>query len=84
MPSREVGRLINFFHGPGESFDIKGDGSGDISAIALSMGDDRAELGAEPTIEVEPILFARALLMLEFREIVAVDFKDCCGTSIEF
>lgn len=40
--------VANFFHGPGESFDISGDGSGVTSVIALNIGLDRAEFGADP------------------------------------
>jgi len=46
--SRDEGRDASFFHGPGESPDMSGEGRGVTSVIALSNGDDSAEFGAEP------------------------------------
>jgi hypothetical protein len=64
MSSREFGREASFFQGPGESPDINGEGRGVTSAIALSIGEDSAELGADPIAEVLPTLLARTFLML--------------------
>lgn len=50
--------------GPGESFDIIGDGRGVRSGIALSWGDDKAEFGAEPEYEFDPKLLARTCFIL--------------------
>jgi hypothetical protein len=60
--SRDVGREINFLQGPGESPDINGEGSGVTSAIALSMGDDKAEFGADPICEPAALLSAFFML----------------------
>lgn len=69
--SREAGLEfdINFFQGPGESPDNSGDGRGVTSAIAFSMGDERAELGAEPIFELLPMLVARTFFTLGVRDI---------------
>ena len=45
--SRRVGLETSVRHGPGESPDIRGDGKGVTSGIALSIGEDMAELVAE-------------------------------------
>jgi hypothetical protein len=68
MRSREVGRDTSLFHGPGESLDIKGEGKGVTSAIALSIGEDMAEPGREPAVELLPMLLAaKTFLMLGVR-----------------
>jgi hypothetical protein len=67
MRSREVGRDMSFFHGPGESPDISGEGSGVTSAIAFNIGEDKAELGAEPMFELLPTLLARTFFILGVR-----------------
>lgn len=54
--SREERLAASFFQGPGESCDIKGDGNGVTSVRALSMGLEKAELGADPKFELEPTL----------------------------
>jgi len=78
--SREVGLLSNFFQGPGESPDINGDGSGVTSAIALSMGEDKAELGADVML---PALLAKTFLMLGVRAI-PICFGAASEKSLEF
>lgn len=67
ITSRDVGRETSFFQGPGESPDISGEGKGVTSAIALSIGDDRAEFGAEPKFELLPTLLAKIFLILGVR-----------------
>jgi hypothetical protein len=67
MRSREAGRDTSFFHGPGESPDISGEGSGVTSAIAFNIGEDNAELGAEPKFELLPTLLAKMFFMLGVR-----------------
>jgi len=74
--SRDVGRETNFLQGPGESPDIRGEGSGVTSAIALSIGEDKAEFGAEPNCEPAPILPARAFFMLCVRGGGVIRFVD--------
>src|SRR6185437_12810263 len=64
MSSRELGRDANFFQGPGESPDIRGEGRGVTSAIALSIGEESAELGADPIAELLPTLLANTFLTL--------------------
>lgn len=66
--SRRVGRDTSFLHGPGESPDMRGDGKGVTSGIALSIGEDKAELVAEPLL---PVLLDRMFLMLGVRVIAA-------------
>lgn len=67
MSSREVGRGGSLFQGPGESPDMRGEGSGVTSAIAFSRGEDKAEFGAEPTLELLPTLLAKTFFMLGVR-----------------
>jgi len=73
-PSRDPGRTISFFHGPGESPDIMGDGRGVTSTSALSIGDDKVEFGVEDMLEV-PSIAAMARLKLGVR---------CMGSSGDF
>lgn len=63
--SRETGRDPSFLHGPGESPDSRGEGRGVTSAIALSIGDDKAEFGADPS--PLPALEAKMFLTLGVR-----------------
>jgi hypothetical protein len=85
--SRELGRAVSFFHGPGESDDNSGEGKGVTSAIALSIGDDKAELGAEPNPELLPMLLAKWLFMLGVRPTPGIgmfdDFVDNFGCSLK-
>lgn len=67
MISLEAGREPSRFQGPGESPDSRGEGRGVTSAIAFNIGEDRAELGAEPKPELLPMLLARIFLILEVR-----------------
>jgi hypothetical protein len=63
--SRDVGREASFLQGPGESPVINGDGRGVTSAIALNIGDESAEFGADPPIfDADPRLLASACLIL--------------------
>jgi len=71
--SRDVGREANFFQGPDESPDISGEGNGVTSAMALSMGDDKAESGAELICEPAPL--ASAFLILGVRGGGAIGFR---------
>jgi hypothetical protein len=64
MTSRDVGRDTIFFQGPSESLDIRGEGKGDTSAIALSIGEDMADPGADPIFE---LLLAKTFLILGVR-----------------
>jgi hypothetical protein len=81
MSSREVGREVSLFQGPGESPDISGEGSGVTSAIAFNIGEDRAELGAEPKFELLPTLVAKTFFILGVRanEI----FDDLVGSLVD-
>lgn len=57
-----------------------------MSAIALNMGDDKAELGADPMLELLPILLANAFLMLGVRAngtLIDCDFCDDLTESLE-
>jgi hypothetical protein len=47
---------------------MSGDGRGVTSAIALSLGEDITELGAEPMLELEPTLVPKVYLILGVRE----------------
>jgi hypothetical protein len=67
MLSRDVGRATNFFHGPGESPDMRGEGNGVTSAIAFSIGEDMAEPGRDPALELLPTLLAKTFFMLGVR-----------------
>lgn len=67
MSSREVGRDVSFFQGPGESPVISGEGSGVTSAIAFNIGEDKAEFGAEPKFELLPTLLAKTFFILDVR-----------------
>ena len=67
MCSREAGRDSNLFQGPGESPDKSGDGKGVTSGIALSMGEEKADGGAELRLELLPMLFANTFLILGVR-----------------
>lgn len=64
MSSREVGLEVSFLQGPGESPDMRGEGRGVTSAIAFSMGEDNAELGADPIPELLPTLLAKTFFTL--------------------
>ena len=65
--SRDVGRETSFFHGPGESLDMRGEGRGVTSAIAFSIGEDMAEPGRDPAAELLPTLLAKTFFMLGVR-----------------
>jgi hypothetical protein len=80
--SLEVGRDASLLQGPGESPDVSGDGRGVTSAMALSLGEDIAELGAEPMLEFEPTLVPRVCLTLGVREGCAV-FDGRCWNSAD-
>jgi hypothetical protein len=67
MRSREDGRETSFLQGPGESPDISGEGNGVTSAIAFNIGEDKAELGAEPKFELLPTLLANMFFILGVR-----------------
>lgn len=67
MSSREGGREVSCFQGPGESPVISGEGSGVTSGIAFSIGEDKAELGAEPKFELLPTLVAKTFFILGVR-----------------
>ena len=67
--SRRVGLETSFLHGPGESPDIRGDGKGVTSGIALSIGEDIAELVVETLL---PMLLDKMFLMLGVRVIAAL------------
>jgi hypothetical protein len=54
--SIEAGLDTSFLQGPGESPDMSGDGRGVTSDIALSIGDETTEFGAEPRLVVLPKL----------------------------
>ena len=58
---------MSFFQGPGESPDKSGEGNGVTSAIALNIGEDKAELGADPKFELLPTLVANTFFMLGVR-----------------
>jgi hypothetical protein len=74
--SREVGRDVSFFQGPGESPVSSGDGRGVTSDNALSIGEDIAESGAEA--EFDPTADAKSCLKLGVRLIGApVHFEAC-------
>lgn len=79
--SRDVGRETSFFQGPGESPDINGDGKGVTSAIALSIGDDKAEFGADPMFEFDPRLFANTCFMLGALEGIGIVFDARTAVS---
>lgn len=64
MSSREAGLEESFFQGPGESPDMRGEGRGVTSAIALSIGEDSAELGVDPIAELLPTLLAKTFFIL--------------------
>tara|TARA_R110002060_G_scaffold58033_2_gene68137 strand:+ start:1077 stop:1433 length:357 start_codon:yes stop_codon:yes gene_type:complete len=76
MSSRDWGRAVSFFQGPGESPVISGDGRGVTSAIALSMGEDKAEFGAEPKFELLPMLLAKTFFTLGVLANVVLDDLD--------
>jgi hypothetical protein len=88
ITSREAGRDPSFFQGPGESPVISGDGSGVTSAIALSIGEDKAEFGVELKPDVLPTLLANIFLMLGVRCIGFIGmFAEGAGSledSLEF
>lgn len=66
--SLEGGRPWRRFHGPGESPDSKGDGSGVTSPIAVIMGLGTLELAVEPKPK------AKADFKLGVRETVGFRF----------
>jgi hypothetical protein len=82
MYSLEVGLDVSLFQGPGESPDVSGDGRGVTSAIALSLGEDIAELGAEPRLELEPTLVPRVCLTLGVREGCAITDGRCWNSAV--
>jgi hypothetical protein len=71
--SLEPGLEASVFQGPGESPGISGEGKGVTSAMALSMGDETAELGVDPKPELLPMLLANIFFMLGVR------FTGCMG-----
>lgn len=84
MTSREVGRDVSFFHGPGESPDISGEGNGVTSAIAFNIGEDKAELGADPRLELLPTLLTKTFLILGVRpNEMSDDFVGNLADSLE-
>lgn len=54
-----------------------------MSAIALNMGDDKAELGADPMLELLPILPAKAFLILGVRANGTLIDCDFCGALVD-
>ena len=84
MRSREEGRDVSFFQGPGESPVKSGEGSGVTSAIAFNIGEDKAELGAEPKFELLPTLVAKTFFILGVRSKPKdVDFEGIRFSSLE-
>lgn len=81
MLSRDVVRVTSVFHGPGESPDMRGDGSGVTSAIAFSIGEDIAEPGRDPALELLPTLLARTFFMLRVRARGAIGILDVLVTA---
>lgn len=79
ISSRDVGRATNFFHGPGESPDISGDGRGVTSGIAFSIGEDNAEFGAEALL---PILLLKIFLILGARAMPRVFGGLVCSPAL--
>jgi hypothetical protein len=79
--SRDVGRDTSFFHGPGESPDIRGEGKGVTSAMAFSMGEDIAEPGRDPAFELLPTLLAKTFLMLGVRASGAIGMLGVLVTA---
>ena len=67
MTSRDGGRDVSFFQGPGESLDIRGEGKGETSAKAFSIGEDMVDPGVDTTFELLPTLLARMFLILGVR-----------------
>ena len=67
ISSLEVGRDASLFHGPGESPVMRGEGSGVMSAIAFNIGEEKAELGADPNPELLPKLLAKMFFILGVR-----------------
>jgi hypothetical protein len=64
LSSLELGREVSRFQGPGESPDMRGEGRGVTSAIALNIGDESAEFGADPRLELLPKLVAKTFFIL--------------------
>ena len=87
MRSLEEGRASNFLQGPGESPVISGEGRGVTSAIALNIGEDKAEFGAEPKFEMLPTLLANMFLILGVRTIgfmgIFADFEGFRLKSVD-
>lgn len=81
MRSRDVGRDPNFFQGPGESPDIRGEGKGVTSAIAFNIGEDIAEPGRDPAFELLLILLAKTFLMLGVRASGAIGILGVLVTA---
>lgn len=72
---------MSFFHGPGESLHMSGDGSGVTSGIALSIGEENAELGAEAIYEPAKLLMLGVRgggtpMRFDDRTVESVDFRD--------
>ena len=55
---------------------MRGDGRGVTSAMAFNIGDDKAEFGAEPKLELLPTLLAKMFLTLGVLANVVVDDLD--------
>lgn len=65
---------------------MRGEGRGVTSAIALSMGEERAELGADPRFELLPILLAKIVFILGVRAsgtLIDCVFCECLTDSGE-
>ena len=83
ISSREAGRDVSLFHGPGESPVMRGEGSGVTSAIAFNIGEERAELGADPKPELLPKLLAKTFFILGVRARGAI-LEGALDKSAEF
>jgi hypothetical protein len=81
--SRDCGLEMSFFQGPGESPDMRGEGKGVTSAIALNIGDERAELGADPRLELLPKLPAKTFFILGVRANGTLIDCDFCDALVE-
>jgi hypothetical protein len=81
ISSRELGRDVSFFQGPGESPVISGEGNGVTSAIAFNIGEDKAEFGAEPKFELLPTLLEKMFFTLGVR--AKEKFDDFAGILVD-
>jgi hypothetical protein len=62
---------------------MRGEGSGVTSAIAFNIGEERAELGAEPKPELLPKLLAKTFFILGVRARGAI-LEGALDKSAEF